>query len=1097
MKKIKILIIPFFILLLNNNCTKSENKLFKKISSSHSKITFSNKLIESTDLNILTYLYYYNGAGVATEDFNNDGLIDVFFTSNQNGNKLYLNKGNFEYEDVTLQANILATKYWSNGVSHCDINNDGLEDIYICNVGNYKNFKAKNQLYINKGIDENGIPHFNEEASEYGLDFSGFSTQAAFFDYDLDGDLDMYLLNHSVHPNRTYGKGELRKAIDSLAGDRIYKNVNGKFIDVSASTNIFQGKIGYGLGIGISDLNNDGYPDVYIGNDFFENDYLYINQKNGTFKEIISEDNTNLGHTTHFSMGNDIADFNNDGLTDIVSVDMLPESLKTYKTSGLEFAYSTYEYYLKNGYAPQYMQNTLHLNYGNTIFGEIGNLANISATEWSWAPLLADFDNDGFKDLFITNGIKGVTNNMDFINFIANEKIQKKISQGMSKEDMKFIKELPEKKIPNYIFKNTGNLTFTNVSQRWMDQEDTFSNGSAYADFDNDGDLDLVVNNVNSEASIYQNNNTGGNYIKINFKGSLQNINGIGAKLICYTPNNVITQENFTTRGYLSSISKTMNIGLGKVNTIDSLKVIWPDGMYQTILNIKTNQKIELRYANAIDGAKIKTSIASRYVWNSTKNINLLNSDDSTIEFNREPLVPFASTNEGPNISIADINKDGLDDLFITGAKRKPSKLFLQQSDGEFSISQEELFLTDALSEDTSSVFFDANNDDYPDLLVVSGGNEFRNGKPLQPRLYINQKGKFIRDFEEFNDVELNASKVIAFDFENDGDLDIVITSDQVPWQFGKTPQQYLFINNGNGKFINQTHNISPEFLTIGNIKDIKPIDLNKDGLTDFIAVGNWMEVSIFLNDGKKFKLQKNNGLEQSNGLWNTIEVGDFDKDGDYDIIAGNWGINSKFKASFEKPIKLYKYDFDANGSIDPIITFFYENIETTIASKDEIVKQLPYLNKKFLSYETFANATVEDLLSPEKIKKSSIKYVYQLQTCYFENDGENNFKLKTLPTVTQSSSVHDIQILDFNNDGYEDILLVGNTYEISTQLGRLDANHGILLLNDKQGNFNWENTQDLNIKGAARSIEKISIANKNYLIVGINNEAPILLQTN
>uniref|UniRef100_UPI004049ECCF FG-GAP repeat domain-containing protein n=1 Tax=Flavobacterium sp. TaxID=239 RepID=UPI004049ECCF len=429
--------------------------------------------------------------------------------------------------------------------------------------------------------------------------------------------------------------------------------------------------------------------------------------------------------------------------------------------------------------------------------------------------------------------------------------------------------------------------------------------------------------------------------------------------------------------------------------------------------------------------------------------------------------------------------------------KRKPSKLFLQQSDGEFSISQEELFLTDALSEDTSSVFFDANNDDYPDLLVVSGGNEFRNGKPLQPRLYINQKGKFIRDFEEFNDVELNASKVIAFDFENDGDLDIVITSDQVPWQFGKTPQQYLFINNGNGKFINQTHNISPEFLTIGNIKDIKPIDLNKDGLTDFIAVGNWMEVSIFLNDGKKFKLQKNNGLEQSNGLWNTIEVGDFDKDGDYDIIAGNWGINSKFKASFEKPIKLYKYDFDANGSIDPIITFFYENIETTIASKDEIVKQLPYLNKKFLSYETFANATIEDLLSPEKIKKSSTKSVYQLETSYFVNDGNNNFKLKTLPIITQSSSVHDIQILDFNNDGYEDILLVGNTYEISTQLGRLDANHGILLLNDKQGNFNWENTQDLNIKGAARSIEKISIANKNYLIVGINNEAPILLQTN
>ncbi|MGB5821969.1 MAG: VCBS repeat-containing protein [Saonia sp.] len=1093
-------ILGFFlaISILCTACTKKEEKLFKKLESSKTNITFKNELTDTPALNILTYLYFYNGAGVAVADFNNDGLKDLYFTSNQGEDKFYLNRGNFKFEDVTGVANIKNVGNWTTGVTHVDVNNDGLLDIYICKVGNYKEIQGNNLLYVNQGVNEQGIPTFKEDAATYGLSFSGFSTQASFFDYDLDGDLDLFLMNHSVHPNRNYGKGSKRREIDSLSGDRLYRNENQTFIDVSAEAGIFQGKIGYGLGLGVSDLNNDGYPDIYVGNDFFENDYLYMNQKDGTFKEIISLDNRKLGHTTHFSMGNDIADINNDGLTDILSLDMLPEDLETYKTSGLEYPFPTYQYYLKNGYAPQYMQNTLHLNLGNANFSEIGSLSGISATEWSWGSLLADYDNDGYKDLFISNGIKGATNDMDFISFIANDHIQRRIDQGMAKEEMAFISEIPEKKVPNYFFKNNGDLTFTDVTTTWFQKENSFSNGCAYADLDNDGDLDIIVNNIDEEAYILENTsdkNSNNSFLKIDFKGEEGNLFGVGAKIIVFTPNRTLTQENFVTRGYLSSVANTMHIGLGKDTVVDSLKVIWPGGKFQTLKSISTDALVlEAKNAKGNFYQEDKTE-NEQYLVQIDSLINFSHKEQSTIEFDRDPLVPYANTNEGPSISVADINKDGLDDIFIGGAKTQTSALFVQDTLGKFSRTQEDVFSADKLNEDVSHVFFDANGDGTQDLLVASAGNEFKASEKLRPRLYLNVNGNFQKTLDQFKNIEVNASKIAVVDFDNDGDMDITLTSDQIPQQFGRTPQQYLLKNDGKGNFEDVTDSICSDCRTIGNVKDFLWIDLDNNGFKDLIMVGHWMPIVIFKNNGTVLKQEEPQGLGKTQGWWNTIVAEDFDKDGDIDLVVGNWGKNSKFSASSKQPITLYSYDFDDNGSVEPLVTYFYKNKETPFASKDELVKQMPFLNKEFLSYQSFASASIQDLFTAKKLDQAYKKQVYELASCYFENDGKGGYLKKELPLIAQASTIQDIAVRDFDKDGFKDILLVGNNYEISTQLGRMDASHGILLRFTEKSDFQWSSNWKLDISGPAKSIQKIRIKGVEHYLVGINNDSPLVIK--
>ena len=1090
--------IAFSLLLSLISCT-TNNSLFVSLKKNKTQINFQNNLTSTVDLNILNYLYYYNGAGVAAADFNNDGLADLYFTGNQTEDKLFLNLGELQFKDITTEAHINNPFPWTTGVTTVDINNDGFLDIYICKVGKHNAIKGKNLLYLNQGLDKNGIPVFKESASLFGLDIVSLATQATFFDYDKDGDLDLFLMNHSLYPNSNYGKGDTRRQVDEMSGDKLYENKQGTYVDVSTQSGIFQGKIGYGLGVSIGDITNDGYPDIYVGNDFFENDYLYINQKDKTFLDVISKDKTILGHTSHYSMGNAIADLNNDSQLDIVSLDMLPENLTTYKTSGLEFPYQTYQYYLKNGYAPQFMQNTLHYNNGNGTYSETAYLSGIAATEWSWSPIVADYDNDGFKDLYITNGILGATNDMDYINFISNEEIQKQLATEKSQRNLELSKQIPQKKVKNYFYKNNQDKTFKNVTSTWVSHGNSYSNGGTSVDLDNDGDLDLVINNINEDSFVLENTsdqNSQNSYLKIKFKGNSTNIFGIGTTVKAYYQNKVIVEENYTTKGYLSSVEPKIHLGLGDAKVIDSLEIIWSTNAFETLRNIKPNQEIVVYYENALKNYFHNVSEKqSSFFVNKDSIIDFKHKDSQSLEFNRDQIIPYASSNLGPHIAVSDINNDGLEDFFIGGGKSQSSQLFIQNKKGKFTSEQSDIFKNDAIHEDVYAVLFDANGDSFNDLLVVSGGNEFKKGTPLQPKLYINNKGKFKRDSIQFKKIETNASKVSAIDIDNDGDMDISILSNIVPWQFGKTPTQYIFENEGQGNFKDVTLKFGIDFKESGNVTDIVWIDLNEDNFLDAIVVGYWMPIKVFMNDGKKLTLQKNTQLQKTNGWWNSIKANDFDKDGDIDFIVGNWGLNTRLKATSDEPITLYSNDFDDNGTIDPVITYFYQKQETPFASKDELVKQIPFLNKKFLSYKDFAEASFTELLPKDKINGAFKKQVFELGSSYFENQGDNTFKKHQLPFMAQISSVNDIAVDDFNNDGYTDVLLVGNNYNINTQLGKLDASHGLILLNNKKGFFYESLDQDFDISGEARNIDKLSINNEMFYVISINNDVPIFIK--
>jgi hypothetical protein len=1076
--------------------------MFQALTSKETGLNFVNKLNPTNEFNIFHYMYYYNGAGIAAGDFNNDGLIDLFFAANQGQNKLYLNAGSMHFKDVTAEAHIPNDGGWSTGVSVVDINNDGLLDIYVCRVGKYEVLNSQNQILICKGIDKNGVPYYEDEAKKFGLNFSGFSTQAAFFDYDGDGDLDMYLLNHSIHQNGSFGPRDAAHNMKSdVSGDHLYRNDNGFFTDVTKQAGINNSILGYGLGISIADINIDGWPDVYIGNDFHEKDYLYINNHDGTFRE---EDSASFMHTSEYTMGVDVADINNDAQPEIISVDMLSDDPYILKRSEEEADYDIYNMKIKYGYYYQYTRNNLQYNRGNGEFSETGLYSGIAATDWSWSPLWADFDNDGLKDLFISNGIPKRLNDIDYINYVSSDQVQMDIRlNNTDSKDMSLSDKFPTIKIPNKFYKNDGSLLFNDISSSVKNNVSTFSNGAVYADFDNDGDLDIAVNNIDDAAIIYQNktnDNKSKNYIDFKLKGTTQNINAIGSKIIVFEKSDVRTYQKFPVHGFLSSTETPVHIGLKNAG-VDSVVVVWPDNSYQKInWQNDTGKMITINYTANLP--QFNYSELLRYSQNSAPlmqdithetNLNYKHEENQFPEFDREPLIPHMNSTEGPSLAVADINHDGQDDVFIGASKRKKPALFIQTSAGKFVKASEAALDNDSLYEDVDSCWADVNNDNNPDLIVASGGNEYyRKDSNLLPRVYLNNgKGNLIRKHDAFSNIYTTQSCVIPNDFNNDGNVDLFIGSRVVSFHYGDVPQSYLLMNDGTGKFKDVTNQYANGLSNIGMVTNAVWYDIDKDGDKDLIVSLEWGGIVAFINDQNRFTKKM---LTDKKGWWNFVMPCDIDKDGDIDLIAGNLGLNSRLKANDAQPVRLYINDFDDNGNKEQILTYYLNNKEIPFANKGELQKQMPELKKKYLYAADFAKASLTDLFSEDKLKTSTVLTAIWFANTIFINDGKMNFKAIPMPADAQLTPYKTACITYMNNDSLPDILLGGNYYDNNIQMGRYDADYGTVLINKSNDKFLAERLNGITIKGQVRRIEQINIKNNSAYIFARNNDSLMVI---
>ncbi len=1086
----------------NSNPQKSE-PLFALLPPEKTGITFSNTLTEGLNTNVMMYEYFYNGGGVAVGDINGDGLEDIYFTANMTSNKMYLNKGNMEFEDITIEAGVAGRNGpWKTGVTMVDINGDRLLDIYVCYSGKVKEESRRNQLFVNQGLNANGIPHFKEEAEKYGLASTATSTQATFFDYDNDGDLDMFLLNHNPNSIKKYNEAitaRLLKEEDTNVGVRLFQNQDGYFEDVTTNAGFSSSALTYGLGAGVADINGDGWTDIYICNDYEVPDYLYLNNGDGTFTDALK---TSFGHISHFSMGNDVADINNDGYPDIYTLDMLPEDNRRQKLLLAPDNYAKFELTVNKGFHYQYMRNMLQINNGNGTFSEVGQLAGISNTDWSWAALLADFDNDGLKDLFVTNGYLRDYTNMDFIKYM--DSFVKQKEGNIKRQDvLELVNQMPASNVSNYIYKNNGNLTFEDKSAAWGIKFPTNSNGAAYADLDNDGDLDLIVNNINQPASIFQNQSaraSGQNFLKIKLEGDAPNTLGIGAKVRIQINGQRQFLEQMPTRGYQSSVSPVLHFGTGEADVIDSVQVTWKTGRQQILTNVQANQALILRENDAavIEGTPNKAN--GPLVFTEVDSpIPFQHKDLRINDFKRQPLMPSPMSNFGPCMAKGDVNGDGLEDVFIGGGNGQAGALYYQQPNGRFVFANVTAFEADKDSDDVDAVFFDANGDGALDLYVCSGGyDRYAEKDPaLQDRIYFNDgKGNLVKSGNSLPEMLSSSGCVRVNDINGDGHPDLFVGSRVVPGRYPEAPESYLLLNDGKGTFHDETAALAPELKNAGMITDAAWVDLNGDNSNELVVVGEWMPIMVF--EKQKGKLIENSQTyfsKRYTGLWNKILVDDFNNDGKPDLVIGNLGLNTQFKASENEPAEMIYKDFDNNGSVDPILCFYIQGQSYPYVTRDELQFQLSMMRSRFTTYQSYADATLTDIFTEEELRDVSRLNANYLHTAFFMSTPTGGFELKELPVEVQFSPVFSLQTLDFDKDGQKDIFVGGNIMHARLKFGQSDANQGLILKGDGNGNFTTVPQYQSNMKlsGDVRS----SIQINDILFIGTNQKGLKAFQLN
>ncbi|MFP2995743.1 VCBS repeat-containing protein [Spongiivirga sp. MCCC 1A20706] len=1076
------LIVSFFTTLLVLGCSKEQVKenetsskspiYFNEVNPDSSGVLFSNDLYHKSDLNIIEYLYYYNGGGVAIGDINNDGLEDIYFTANQKPDKLYLNKGNLTFEDITENAGIKIDSTWSSGVTMADVNNDGYLDIYVSKVGNYKSLKSVNQLYLN-----NGDTTFTESAKEYGLDFSGFSTQASFFDYDQDGDLDMYLMNHSIHTPRSYGNIKKRKQKDSLSGDILYENQLEKkikgFVDVTDSAGIYSSALGYGLALITSDIDNDGLVDIYVGNDFHENDYLYINQGDKTFKE---ESEKLLNSTSRFTMGVDTGDLNEDLKTDIFTLDMMPDDAEIFLKSGGEDTDKVSQIKENFGFQTQYARNHMQLG-GDSNFSDVALLTNTHASDWSWSALIEDYDNDGINDIFVTTGIYKRPNDLDYINYLSSVNFASYDQTKLDEIEKELIDQMPTLSIANAIFKNNGRLQFTKLSEN-AGLKPSYSNGAAIADLDNDGDIDIAVNNINQTASILENRSHSSkrNFVSFSLKGNEEYFNVLGTKIKVYTGGGKFVKELTGSRGFQSSSTHKIHFGLGSYTKIDSIKIFWPDGKLQTEKNVPVNQENLITRTTNLKSSDQKSNKDLSY-----EIFPFTHLENNYLDYEQEALIPEKLSMEGPAVVHDDFNGDGVSDLFIGNSKNQIAQLYINDNGNYVRINKSQ-FAIDQFSEDVDAASFDFDNDGDLDIYVISGGNDKVEGDfSLQDKVYINDG---TGNFKKLKSIlpATNGGSISVGDFNNDGFDDLFIGSRSMPGGYGLSPYSFILKNTGKNSF---------EILKkerFGMITDSEWADVNGDSLIDLILVGDWMPVTILINNGDDTFINKTAelGLGDTNGMWNTIEIADIDSDGKVDIIAGNAGLNMKWKASKEKPVKLYIDDFDNNEQPDPIIFYDLNGTYVPFASKDKLASQMPFIKKKFTSYSDFSKVnTIEDLTGKKENEILETRYIKELRSMVFYNKS-TKFDAMPLPVEAQMSSIEDIIVVP-EEKGTLKLIYVGNNNRYVTELGNNNSNAGGVFYNYNNSN-SFSAHHKLPIPANINSRKIVKIGNQRYLVI-VNND--------